>query len=133
MQKVVNHARCMVLRDQDSIEQLKHNLKHSRRVLILGNGGIALELIHALSGFEVYRSVNKAASAQKDCLSSLLGQLYGTIYTHQQRAANQSNMCLIIDHVSYKSNIADGTSSSFNISQILEVHLNDDKTLCPKV
>ena len=67
MQKAVDHPRCLVLRDQDSIESLKKRLEHSRRILLVGNGGIALELVHALRGVEV-RDPTSMMTCQQDSL-----------------------------------------------------------------
>ena len=43
----------MVLRDQDSVEDLSKRLESTRRIVLVGNGGIALELAHALQSVEV--------------------------------------------------------------------------------
>ena len=53
LQKVLDHHLVMVLRDQDTIEELKVRLKHARRVILVGNGGIAMELAYSLQGIEV--------------------------------------------------------------------------------
>ena len=41
------------IRDTDSVELLQARLKHSRRVIVVGNGGIALELVYKMKGTEV--------------------------------------------------------------------------------
>ena len=41
------------IRDTDSVELLQDRLRHSRRVIIVGNGGIALELVYKMKGIEV--------------------------------------------------------------------------------
>lgn len=46
----------LVLRDQDTIEALADKLPGLRRIVLVGNGGIALEIAHALSGVEVSTS-----------------------------------------------------------------------------
>ena len=43
----------LVLRDQDSIETLAKRLPGIRRAVLVGNGGIALEVAFAFSGLEV--------------------------------------------------------------------------------
>ena len=43
----------IVLRDQDTIDHLQAQLPSARRVVLIGNGGIALELVQALQGKEV--------------------------------------------------------------------------------
>ena len=43
----------LLLRDRDTVTGLAARLRHARRVAIVGNGGIALELVHALRGVEV--------------------------------------------------------------------------------
>ena len=42
------------LRDNHSVEQLVDRLATARRVAVVGNGGIALELVHAVSLNSVY-------------------------------------------------------------------------------
>ena len=43
----------VVLRDQETIETLARQLPGMRRVVLVGNGGIALEVAHSLTGVEV--------------------------------------------------------------------------------
>jgi hypothetical protein len=43
----------MTLRDQDTVDVLSRRLRSARRIVIVGNGGIALELVHALKGIQV--------------------------------------------------------------------------------
>lgn len=52
-QAVAENPHVVVLRDQDTIEALADKLPGMRRVVLVGNGGIALEIAHALSGVEV--------------------------------------------------------------------------------
>lgn len=42
----------ITLRDQDTVDELSRRLGSARRVVIVGNGGIALELVHVLKGIE---------------------------------------------------------------------------------
>ena len=68
----------VVLRDQGTIEALAHRLPGKRRVVLVGNGGIALEVAHALSGVEV-TLVNSALNAEcTEPLESTLGMESGT-------------------------------------------------------
>ena len=41
------------IRDTDSVELLQGRLRHSKRVIVVGNGGIALELVYKMKGTEV--------------------------------------------------------------------------------
>jgi hypothetical protein len=50
---IADHPRIIGIRDVDSVNQLVHQLKSARKVAIIGNGGIALELIHELKLMEV--------------------------------------------------------------------------------
>jgi len=50
---VAQSPHVLVLRDQHTIEALAKQLPGMRRVVLVGNGGIALEVAHALSGVEV--------------------------------------------------------------------------------
>ena len=43
----------LVLRDQHTIQTLAKRLPGMQRVVLVGNGGIALEVAHALTGVEV--------------------------------------------------------------------------------
>lgn len=47
------HPRIIGLRDMETVDVLCKRLASSRRVVVVGNGGIALELIHALLDFHV--------------------------------------------------------------------------------
>ena len=42
--RLLNSPHVVVLRDTDSVEKLAERLKTARRVVVVGNGGIALEL-----------------------------------------------------------------------------------------
>lgn len=42
-----------MLRDQDSIEKLAKRLPNIKRAVLVGNGGIALEVAFAFTGVEV--------------------------------------------------------------------------------
>ena len=53
MQKVAEHPLVLVLRDQDSVGELSGKLQQAKRVVLVGNGGIAMELAHTLQGVEV--------------------------------------------------------------------------------
>ncbi|DBB05673.1 hypothetical protein WJX77_005847 [Trebouxia sp. C0004] len=56
--KAVAHSpHVVVLRDQGTIEALAQRLSGKRRVVLVGNGGIALEVAHALSGLQVIWAV----------------------------------------------------------------------------
>lgn len=58
------------IRDTESVSTLSERLKHSRRMMIVGNGGIALELVYALHTAlsEVLKQVNseQAAGGEND-------------------------------------------------------------------
>ena len=53
MQVVYPHPLVLVLRDQDTVAELSKRLQSARRVVIVGNGGIATELAYSLQGVEV--------------------------------------------------------------------------------
>ena len=42
--RLLNSPHVVVLRDTDSVEDLKKKLKTAKKVMVVGNGGIALEL-----------------------------------------------------------------------------------------
>jgi pyruvate/2-oxoglutarate dehydrogenase complex dihydrolipoamide dehydrogenase (E3) component len=44
--KIAEHPRIIGLRDQLSVEDLLQRLRTASRLAVVGNGGIALELIH---------------------------------------------------------------------------------------
>ena len=64
IQAVAHNSHVIVLRDQGTIEALAHTLPGKRRVVLVGNGGIALEVAHALSGVEVSLA-NSALNADR--------------------------------------------------------------------
>lgn len=53
LQAVWHNPHVVVLRDQNTIEALAKRLPGMRRVILVGNGGIALEVAHSLTGVEV--------------------------------------------------------------------------------
>lgn len=53
IQAVAHGPHVVVLRDQGTIEALALRLSGKRRIVLVGNGGIALEVAHALSAVEV--------------------------------------------------------------------------------
>ena len=53
VQAVWHNPHVVVLRDQDTIQALAKRLPDMRRVVLVGNGGIALEVAHSLTGVEV--------------------------------------------------------------------------------
>ena len=53
-QKVDGSPHVLVLRDQDTVEDLSKRLQTAKRVVLVGNGGIALELAYFLEGVEVH-------------------------------------------------------------------------------
>lgn len=44
---ISKHACVVGIRDTESVKQFKQKLSKARRVVIIGNGGIALELVYA--------------------------------------------------------------------------------------
>lgn len=47
---ILDHPNVIGLRDMDTVEYLINRLKNKvKKVAIVGNGGIALELVHAVS------------------------------------------------------------------------------------
>ncbi|KAA6429030.1 MAG: hypothetical protein FRX49_01140 [Trebouxia sp. A1-2] len=57
IQAVAHGPHVVVLRDQGTIEALALRLSGKRRIVLVGNGGIALEVAHALSAVEVIWAV----------------------------------------------------------------------------
>ncbi|XP_076685182.1 pyridine nucleotide-disulfide oxidoreductase domain 1 [Andrena cerasifolii] len=41
------------IRDTESVVQFSQRIKHSRRIIVVGNGGIATEIVHEVSGVEM--------------------------------------------------------------------------------
>jgi NAD(P)H-nitrite reductase large subunit len=52
--------RVLGIRDTESVEELSRRLAGARRVLVVGNGGIALELVFCLRGVEVVWAIRDA-------------------------------------------------------------------------
>lgn len=53
LQSLAEHPRVVTLRDSTTVEELVSWLPSLRRIVLVGNGGIALELVHALKGLQV--------------------------------------------------------------------------------
>ena len=56
---VGRHPRVLTLRDTASAQQLRQKLRDCRRVVIAGNGGIAMELVHEINNCEVVWAVRE--------------------------------------------------------------------------
>lgn len=54
---VVHHPLVLGLRDTTTVQELAERLKTARRIVLLGNGGIALGLVHAIRSVEVMWAV----------------------------------------------------------------------------
>ena len=54
MQVVAEGKHVLVLRDRDTVDSLARRMHHARRIAIVGNGGIAMELAFSLHGVEVH-------------------------------------------------------------------------------
>lgn len=48
-----NNPRVIGIRDTESVENFLEKLRGSKRIVVVGNGGIATELVHDISGLEV--------------------------------------------------------------------------------
>jgi pyridine nucleotide-disulfide oxidoreductase domain-containing protein 1 len=46
---VLHHPNVVGIRDSDSVLALLDRLKRHQKIVIVGNGGIALELVHAVN------------------------------------------------------------------------------------
>lgn len=51
------HPNVVGIRDMESVEELARRLASARRVLVVGNGGIALEVVHEVVGCELVWAV----------------------------------------------------------------------------
>ncbi|XP_032453582.1 pyridine nucleotide-disulfide oxidoreductase domain-containing protein 1 isoform X1 [Nasonia vitripennis] len=48
-----NNIRVIGIRDTESVEKFMEKLKEAKRIVVVGNGGIATELVHEISGVDV--------------------------------------------------------------------------------
>jgi pyruvate/2-oxoglutarate dehydrogenase complex dihydrolipoamide dehydrogenase (E3) component len=62
---IARHPRIIGLRDSESVKQLLDKLSSAQRIAIIGNGGIALELIH-----EVHNGITEGCGCLLSYLSS---------------------------------------------------------------
>ena len=53
VQAIAESPHVLVLRDRDTVDSLAQRLQHARRIAVVGNGGIAMELVFNLRGTEV--------------------------------------------------------------------------------
>ncbi|XP_078365862.1 pyridine nucleotide-disulfide oxidoreductase domain-containing protein 1-like isoform X2 [Oculina patagonica] len=58
---ITQHPCILGIRDTHSVQQLKSRLSKARRVLIVGNGGIALELVYEMRGCQVLWAIKDDA------------------------------------------------------------------------
>jgi len=52
-QAIADSPHVLVLRDRDTVDSLAQRLQHARRIAVVGNGGIAMELAFTLRGVDV--------------------------------------------------------------------------------
>ncbi len=64
MQSLAEHPRVVTLRDSTTVEELVSRLPSLRKIVLVGNGGIALELVHALNGLQVHLKASALGSVQ---------------------------------------------------------------------
>ena len=76
LQAVWHNPHVVVLRDQSTIEALAKRLPGMRRVVLVGNGGIALEVAHSLTGVEVFLDACQPKTPSEPAPSGLLFGLY---------------------------------------------------------
>ena len=50
---IYNHSRVLGIRDTESVETFIKKLEGAQRVVVVGNGGIATELVHEIKGINV--------------------------------------------------------------------------------
>lgn len=53
VQAIADSPHVLVIRDRDTVDSLAQRLQHARRLAVVGNGGIAMELAFSLRGVEV--------------------------------------------------------------------------------
>eukprot|EP00794_Sanderia_malayensis_P018818 gene18818-20714_t len=58
---ISNNDNVLAIRDVDSVGLFQERLKHATRILLIGNGGIALELAYELSGCEIIWAIKDEA------------------------------------------------------------------------
>ena len=64
VQAIADSPHVLVLRDRDTVDSLSQRLRHARRIAVVGNGGIAMELVFNLCGVEVRRSQEHCPSVR---------------------------------------------------------------------
>ena len=69
---IPNHPNVIRLRDMESVDDLLKRLSSAsaRRVAVVGNGGIALELMHVVSVVSLILSVYESTSCE--CINNIL-------------------------------------------------------------
>jgi len=90
---VAHSPHVVVLRDQGTVEALAHRLSGKRRVVLVGNGGIALEVAHALSGVEVSLA-NSALNAE--CTEPQVDAMHGVWAEVSVDLRLQSSQCAFL-------------------------------------
>ena len=73
--KLIGHGNEFILgiRDTESVETFQSRLSGSRRIGIVGNGGIATELVHELQGVDIVWAI-KVSISQKSCACTMPDQ-----------------------------------------------------------
>jgi hypothetical protein len=97
-QRLAAGPRVVVLRDRDTVAGLAARLPAARRVALVGNGGIALELAHALRGVEARGApfAARPAAGVTDLPSAYFASIAGTVLTaHVEVRAHQHRPGLV--------------------------------------
>eukprot|EP00961_Rhodomonas_salina_P028378 383051-Rhodomonas_salina.1 len=78
-QMISDNPRVLWLRDTESTVELRRRLQSARRVVIVGNGGIALELVHEVRGCEVSFPRTSMLSFSSFWLCACLAFAFGAV------------------------------------------------------
>lgn len=91
LQAAWHHPEVVVLRDKDTIEALVRRLPGMRRVVLVGNGGIALEVAHSLTSVEVFLDACQSKTHNEPAPSELFFRLLlQQLYRRQTNAQMSS-------------------------------------------
>ncbi|KAK9800326.1 hypothetical protein WJX73_002466 [Symbiochloris irregularis] len=94
---VADSKHVLVLRDRDTVSDLQARLPSARRTVLIGNGGIALELAHAMRGMEVVWVMRQGhmgdAFFDVDAASFLLTELNVEQTATDQQCPQSMPMC----------------------------------------
>lgn len=84
---IADDPRVLGVRDTHSVRELAEHVARARRVAVVGNGGIALELVHALTSGDAASGGGGTAASPAECVWLLKDAFIGNTFLDASASA----------------------------------------------